>query len=138
MKSLLFAKIIIDISHEAVDRPFTYIVPEDLTDCIAVGDRVEIPFGKGNSIKKGVVVELCDHADIPAEKLKYVLSISEKDLSLSDKRIYLAGWIKRNYGSTMSAALKTVLPVRSKVSASVKKTIVRKASLSEIYVEHSV
>ncbi len=132
MKSLLFAKIIIDISHEAVDRPFTYIVPEDLTDRIAVGDRVEIPFGKGNSIKKGVVVELCDHADIPAEKLKYVLSISEKDLSLSDKRIYLAGWIKRNYGSTMSAALKTVLPVRSKVSASVKKTIVRKASLSEI------
>ena len=42
-----FAEIIVDISHEKVDRPFEYIIPDDLSEEVRVGSQVEIPFGRG-------------------------------------------------------------------------------------------
>ncbi len=132
MPKTLYAKIIIDISHEAVDRPFTYIVPENLEGSLFVGQKVNVPFGRGNALKKGIIVDFSDRSDIPADKLKYIHSLSDSDISLNDKRIALAGWIKRNYGSTMANALKTVLPVKTKVSFSVKKTLVRTKTSEEL------
>jgi len=42
-----FAKVIVDISHEKVDRPFGYRIPERLADSVTPGVRVKIPFGAG-------------------------------------------------------------------------------------------
>ena len=62
-----FAQIIIDISHEKVDRTFDYRIPPQLEDRISVGVLVKIPFGKGNSLRKGYVVGITDHADYDAD-----------------------------------------------------------------------
>ena len=43
-----------------------------------------------------------------------------------DDSMKLAWWIRENYGSTMIAALKTVLPVKKKLKQVVRKTIVCK------------
>ena len=43
--SICYADIIIDISHEKVDRPFQYRIPESLLDAVKVGVRVTVPFG---------------------------------------------------------------------------------------------
>ena len=51
-----YARIIIDISHEKVDRTFDYRIPENLLADISVGTRVLIPFGRGNTMRKGYVV----------------------------------------------------------------------------------
>ena len=125
MAELSLAKVIINISHESVDRPFTYIIPESLKARVNLGSAVSVPFGAGNTLKKGYVVELTDHTDVAPEKLKEIADVPDKDISLSDKRIALAAWMKRNYGSTMIAALKTVIPVKEKVKESVKKTVLR-------------
>ncbi len=137
MKKGNFAKVIINISHESVDRPFTYIIPDALIKDVEPGVIVNVPFGAGNSIKKAVCVEITDETDFDENKLKYIDSVSEKDLSLNDLRISLAYWMKRNYGSTLIQALKTVLPVKSKVNEKTKKTVIRRASLEEIdkYIE---
>ncbi|SCX12143.1 replication restart DNA helicase PriA [Lachnospiraceae bacterium YSD2013] len=132
MAELSLAKVIINISHESVDRPFTYIIPESLKERVNLGSAVSVPFGAGNTLKKGYVVELTDHTDVAPEKLKEIADVPDKDISLSDKRIALAAWMKRNYGSTMIAALKTVIPVKEKVKESVKKTVVRKKTPEEI------
>jgi primosomal protein N' (replication factor Y) len=129
---LSLAKVIINISHESVDRPFTYIIPESLKARVNLGSAVSVPFGAGNTLKKGYVVELTDHTDVAPEKLKEIADVPDKDISLSDKRIALAAWMKRNYGSTMIAALKTVIPVKEKVKESVKKTVLRKKAPEEI------
>lgn len=42
-----FANIIVDISHEKVDRPFQYRIPERLMGTIAVGMAVTIPLDEG-------------------------------------------------------------------------------------------
>lgn len=127
-----FAKIIIDISHEAVDRPFTYLIPERLRGLVEVGSRVEVPFGRGNSMKKGVVTELTDRSELPVDRLKEINGVNDRDLSFSDSRLRLAAWIRRNYGGTMSAALKTVLPVKRKIEPSIRKTVVRLADIPVI------
>lgn len=118
-----FAQIIIDISHEKVDRTFDYRIPPQLEDRISVGVLVKIPFGKGNSLRKGYVVGITDHADYDADKIKEIDSIVEGSVSAESQLIMLAWWLKEQYGSTMNQALKTVLPVKQKVKPKEKKIL---------------
>ena len=55
-----YANVIIDISHEKVDRPFQYRIPDSLKEKLAVGMCVQIPFGTGNRKRKGYVIEITD------------------------------------------------------------------------------
>ena len=120
-----YAEVIINISHENVDRPYTYLVPDALRDEVETGCPVNVPFGKGDTLRKGYVVDFKDTTEIPESKLKAIDSVIKKELSLSDSRIRLAVWIKKNYGGTLIAALKTVLPVKQKVSVRTTKLIRR-------------
>lgn len=121
-----FANIIVDISHEKVDRPFQYRIPDALQDTLSVGMAVMIPFGRGNNLIKGYVMEITDQAEYDENRLKMVDSIVEGGVSAQGDMLRLAWWIKENYGSTMIAALKTVLPVKKKLKQIVKKTVVCK------------
>ena len=118
-----FAQIIIDISHEKVDRTFDYRIPPQLEDRISVGVLVKIPFGKGNSLRKGYVVGITDHADYDADKIKEIAGIVKGSVSAESQLIMLAWWLKEQYGSTMNQALKTVLPVKQKVKPKEKKVL---------------
>lgn len=118
-----YAKIIVDISHESVDRPFTYRIPETLTERIAIGTCVRIPFGRGNKLIKGYVVSLSGQADISDEKIKEIESVLISQDDCEGRMMQLAAWIKEHYGSTMIQALKIVLPVKKTVKPIEKKTI---------------
>ena len=61
-----FANVIVDISHERLDRTFQYRIPERLKDRLQPGSRVRIPFGGGNRMIEGYVTELTDGAGNPA------------------------------------------------------------------------
>ena len=53
----MYAKVIVDISHEKLDKGFDYRIPEHLKDRIYPGVQVKIPFGKGNRLIQGEVLE---------------------------------------------------------------------------------
>lgn len=118
-----FAQIIIDISHEKVDRTFDYKIPQRLKGQIGVGTLVTIPFGKGNSLRKGYVVGISDHADYDPDKIKEIAEAVKGGVSAESLLISLAWWLKEQYGSTMNQALKTVLPVKQKVKHKEKKVL---------------
>ena len=64
----LFADVIVDISHEKLDRTFQYLVPESMEDLVKVGTVVRIPFGKGNRLTKGYVVAVSyTHLTLPTK-----------------------------------------------------------------------
>lgn len=119
----IYANIIVDISHEKVDRPFQYRVPEELIGQLEVGMSVMIPFGRGNKLIKGYVMGLTDTPEYEVSRIKSVASVVEGGVSAQTDSIKLAWWIKEHYGSTMIAALKTVLPVKQKMKQVVKKTV---------------
>ena len=68
----LYANIIVDISQEKLDRTFSYLVPETMQNLIHVGDVVQVPFGKGNRLTKGYVVELTGTTQYQISKVKPV------------------------------------------------------------------
>jgi len=118
-----YANIIIDISHESVDRTFQYRIPEHLSGSVHAGQQVYIPFGQGNRQRKGYVVGLTDQAEIDGNRIKEVAGIVQGSVTAESQLIWLAWWMKERYGSTMNQALKTVLPVRQKVREAPKRQI---------------
>lgn len=120
-----YADIIIDISHEKVDRPFQYKIPPELSEAICPGIRVHVPFGKGNQDKIGYVVDISEEAAYPPEKMKEITSVDAKGITVESSQIQIAYWMKRQYGSTTITALKTVLPVKQKLKRLEKKKATR-------------
>ena len=119
----IYADVIIDISHEKVDRPFQYLIPAKLKDTLNVGMGVFVPFGMGNKLRKGYVIDISDKPSYDVEKIKEIDSICTNQEDADEKMLALAVWMKNTYGSTMITALKTVLPVKQKVQAIQRKTI---------------
>lgn len=119
-----YADIIVDITHEKLDRTFQYKIPENLEGHVSVGSQVFIPFGNGNRRILGYVIGISQTPKYPKEKMKEVESLnSEEDAALS-RMIALAGWMKKTYGSTMIQSLKTVIPVRKKGSEKEERYVV--------------
>lgn len=126
-----YANIIVDISHEKVDRPFQYKIPDGLKGKLEEGMCVQVPFGMGNHLRQGYVVEITDKAEFPDEKQKLIAGIVNGNMSVEEDAIRLAGWMKEHYGSTMIAALKTVLPVKQSMKPKEKKKITRLLTVEE-------
>ena len=118
-----YANIIIDISHESVDKTFQYRIPEHLLGQITAGQQVYIPFGAGSHKRKGYVVELTNQTEYDISKIKEIDSLVEGSITAQSQLIHLAWWMKERYGSTMNQALKTVLPVKQKVREAPKRKI---------------
>lgn len=117
MSRILYADIIIEISHEQVDRPFQYIIPDELSGVLRVGHCVLVPFGRGNKTVRGYCIGIKDKPDYPVEKLKTVIEICEDRMNIEGELIALAWWMKSHYGGTMIQALKCVVPVKSRFNA---------------------
>ena len=126
-----YANIIVDISHEKVDRPFQYKIPESLRGRLETGMCVRIPFGSGDRLRRGYVMEITDRAEFPDERQKEIAGIEEEAMSAEADAVRLAAWMKINYGSTMIAALKTVLPVKHIMKPKEKKKITRLSTAEE-------
>ena len=108
-----YAQIIIDISHGRLDRPFTYRIPEALQNNLCLGSLVVVPFGKGDTKRKGYVIGFSNSCEYPDGRLKEIESIASGGTDVTgDNAVRLALWMKQRYGSTMAVALRTVLTSR--------------------------
>lgn len=112
-----YASVIIDISHENVDRVFQYRIPDSLLSQVRIGTQVCVPFGAGNRSRTGYVVDITDQADYEESRIKEVTEVNPGSVTADSRLIQLAWWMKERYGSTMNQALKTVLPVRRRIRA---------------------
>ncbi len=116
-----YANIIVDISHEKLDKTFQYLVPEELQSEVRVGVLVDIPFG--NRSITGYVVELTDEPEFDVTKLKPIIGVKKGSVPIESQLIELAGWMRKNYGGTMNQALKTVIPIKQKTKAIERKIL---------------
>ncbi len=112
-----YADIIVDISHEQVDRAFQYRIPEALQPVVESGTCVQVPFGRANKLIKGYVVAIGEKCNYDPSKIKEIHSIVKDGVGVEEHQIGLAAWIHKYYGGTMIQALKTVLPVKQTVKS---------------------
>lgn len=119
----LYANVIIDISHEKLDRPFQYRIPEPLQPMIRPGVQVRIPFGKGGRETKGFVIGVVTNPSFADEKTKDLIAVENGSIPLESQMIALAAWIREQYGGTLNQALKTVMPVKKRIAEKEQRTV---------------
>jgi len=119
----MYANIIIDITHEKLDKIFQYEIPGELMENLSIGTEVIVPFGKGNRETSGYVIGFSKYTDYDPGKIKPVLRIAEKRMAIESRLVSLAAWMKEYYGGTMIQSLKTVLPIKKEGNIRQKRTV---------------
>lgn len=107
-----YADIIIDISHENLDKTYQYAIPETYLTLAVIGALVVVPFGKGNRMINGYIVGFSDEPKISINMIKPISQVVEGAPVIESHLIYLAYWMKETFGGTINDALKTVVPVK--------------------------
>ena len=113
----MYADIIVDISVDALDKTYQYHIPEQMEELVRIGTPVRVPFGRGNRVLHGFVVNLTEQPAFDVNRIKEILKVEQKQVPVEGQLLALAGFIRDRYGSTMNEALKTVLPVRKKIKS---------------------
>lgn len=127
------AKVIVDVPTMQTDQPFTYLVPENLNEQLAVGMRVEVPFGNGNRHVQGFVLAIepmaamvLDETDVQLKELVAVLDLKPV---LNTEMLALADYMKEKTFAFKITCLQTMLP--SVMRADYQKYIYLTDELSE-------
>lgn len=119
----MYAKVIVDITHEKLDKVFEYRIPSELESVLKVGVEVIVPFGLGNRETNGYVIGISETCQYESEKIKPILQLAEKRMAIEGNLVALAAWMKEHYGGTMIQALKTVLPIKKEEQMKVKRYV---------------
>ena len=107
---MLYAEVIVDITAEALDRPFSYIIPEELEKDIAVGASLRVPFGTREV--RGFCIGISDRCEMDPGKLKTVSAVVTDEETAEARLVALAVWMSRTYGGVLTKSLRVVLPTK--------------------------
>src|SRR6266446_4563113 len=98
-----YIRVIID---RAIHRELDYLVPETLSERIAVGSRVRVPFREKSAL--ATVVAVLDHSK--AEGIRPIEAVIGEAPILSEGLLELARWISTYYCCPIEAVMRSLLP----------------------------
>lgn len=99
-----YVNIAIVSKTQELDQLFTYKIDQSFK----IGDKVLVPFGRGNSLREGYIFEIVEKPDYNRiKKVQYVLA---DDISLTSSDIELVKWMKKEYLCSFSDAIRMVIP----------------------------
>ena len=101
----MIAKIAVSAANFAIDKPYSYRIPEGMT--LLPGQRVQLPFGRGNTRCEGVVLSLEAGEE---SKLKAVERCLEEAPILTERQLRLAAFLRERYFCTFYDAIRAMLP----------------------------
>ena len=104
------------VFNRPLDTVYHYLVPDPLRDLIQPGQRVNVPFGRGNTPTLGYCVGV-DFGGSTKKRLKTILEICDRDPLLSQSMLELTEWIGRRYLSSWGQVLESVVPAGVKKQA---------------------
>ncbi len=110
MGKTLIAKTVIDKATYRFDKPFDYIIPKELESVIKVGARVTVPFGKGNTKRVGLVIEINEFDDFDLRGYKNLGSVIDNPPLIDDEMLCIIKWLKEHTFCTYFDAVKTLIP----------------------------
>ena len=99
----MFCSVILRGATKQIDRLFTYRVPDELSDTVSAGSLVSIPFGKGDSQRCAVVVELKDTFDGDDSVVKEIASVISGQPVLKPDQLALIDKISDRFNCTKSS-----------------------------------
>ena len=106
--SQLVAKVAVSAATYWIDKPYDYLVPDEMHDKISVGMRVYVPFSRGNRKTEGIVLSL--DAKSEYSSLKAILMLLDEEAVLNSEQLKLAYFLRDRFFCTVYEAVKCILP----------------------------
>ena len=100
------ARVIVDVPSKDTDRPFDYLIPEELRPWVEVGDRVGVPFG--HRTLQGFVISLHPWPEMDTAKMKPIQEVLDVMPPLSPELIELGEWMKERYACRYISVLQSI------------------------------
>lgn len=104
----MYAEIAVENTLYAFDMLYSYEIPENLSEKVAAGVRVVVPFGRGNKKRIGLVFNVA--SELPSAKTKPIDGVIDECPVLSEELMKLCAWIRDNTFCTYFDAFRTILP----------------------------
>lgn len=101
----MFAKVIVDISNNELDRVFDYDVG-DL--CVEPGCRVSVPFG--NRVIEGYVIELTESSELSLDKVKNIIGVMDAYPVITPEMMKLMEYMRKRYNLRIIDVLRLFIP----------------------------
>lgn len=105
-----YAEVIINKPSIHIDQYFDYKIPQSLQFLIKKGQRVVVPFGKGNKKLDAFVINIKDHCTVEEKKLKNIEQIVDLEPLITVDQLKLAQWIKDYYLCLYIEAIQLMIP----------------------------
>ena len=106
----MFCSVILRGATKQIDRLFTYRVPDELSGTVSAGSLVSIPFGKGDSQRCAVVVELKDTFDGDDSVVKDIASVISGQPVLKPDQLALIDKISDRFNCTKGDVVELMVP----------------------------
>ena len=101
----MIAKVAVSAALFAIDKPYSYRIPDGMV--LQPGQRVQLPFGRGNQRTEGVVLSVEEGNE---EKLKTIERCLDEEPILTPAQLRLAGFLRERYFCTFYDAIRAILP----------------------------
>jgi primosomal protein N' (replication factor Y) len=118
----LYADLVFD---RPLDLAYTYAVPPECEDKIAVGKRVEAPFGKGDRLAIGYCVRVAHEA--PEHPAKLITRILDDQPLLTEPILRLTRWMADYYVCGWGQVLHAVVPAGVRDQAGLREAVFMEA-----------
>ena len=102
------AKIALAHATYLIDKPYSYLIPQELAQKLAAGMRVIVPFGRGNRKSEGIVLRILEEE--PSGRMKYIATLLDETPVLGRESLKLALWMRERYFCTVYDAARSMLP----------------------------
>ena len=102
------ARIAVSAATYWLDKPYDYLIPQELADQAVPGVRVHVPFSHGNRRCEGVILAVTDHSEY--EKLKSISAVLDEQPLLTAEQIKLALFMRERFFCTVYDAVRAMLP----------------------------
>ncbi|MBX9678581.1 MAG: primosomal protein N' [Gemmataceae bacterium] len=123
----LFAEVVFD---RPLDHAYTYAVPAEFRNEIAIGKRLLAPFGRGDRATPGFCVGIAEEA--PPRKVKAIQRVLDEEALLTENLLKLTRWMADYYLCGWGQVLNAVVPAGVKQQAGTKSVILIEATPATI------
>jgi len=105
----------------AISKAYTYRVPQNLANNIAIGKRVVVQFGR-NKVYTAIIFSISDKAPVGYEA-KYILDLLDEFPIVTAQQLALWEWMSAYYLCTLGEVMQAALPSALKLASETKVTL---------------
>ena len=107
----MYADVLVELKAQKIDKAFTYLIPDVLSDKVSIGKRVLVPFGR--QTLEGFVLNVSKEKQIDYD-LKEIIDCLDEEPVLNSEMLELGNYISKKTLCNLISAYQTMLPTALK------------------------